>query len=191
MTPHPHSIMNSKFRCDECDKDFARKFTLERHMASKHHDEGEEYESSNEESLEEKDSNVSETGSVVDDTEMKTDEAVWKYYADVAWKDALEETDSFLRDIKDVSGIDEKDKREWLKTMNKRFVDAYRSDLLHYIDLKEDPVHSSVMLTRKKMMREFDMDIAEATKVAINQRKYLILGETPDWLSMLTNMSHE
>ena len=47
------------------------------------------------------------------------------------------------------------------------------------------------MFTKKKMMEEFEMDIDEATKVAINQRKFLILGETPDWLSMLTSDNAE
>ena len=117
---------------------------------------------------------------------MESDESVWKYYADVAWKNALEDTNSMLHNVDDVNDIEEKVKKDWLKTMDKHFIDAYRSDLLHYIDLKDDSVHNSVMLTKKKMMREFDMDSVEATKVAINQRKYIILGETPDWLKMIT-----
>ena len=106
-------------------------------------------------------------------------------------ENAFEETKSIFQNIEDFDDIDEKTKKEWMKSMDKRFVDAYRSDLLHYIDLKEDPVHNSVMFTKKKMMEEFEMDIDEATKVAINQRKFLILGETPDWFSMLTSDNAE
>ena len=178
--------MNSEFKCEDCDKRFARKFTLKRHMASKHQD---EHESSVEDSQEE-DSNASETASP-HETDMENDTAVWKYYADVAWKNALEETNVMLHNIEDANDIDEKIKKEWLKTMDKHFIDAYRSDLLHYIDLKEDPVHNSVMLTKKKMMQEFEMDNDEATKVAINQRKYIILGETPDWLHMLNENTEQ
>ena len=160
-------------------------------MALKHRDEGEGYQSSIENLPEEDtDASQSETGSA-DEHEIKSDAAVWKYYADVAWKESLNVTNSIFRDVEDVNDLDEKTKKDWIKTMDKKFLDAYKSDLLHYIDLKEDPVHSSVMITKKKMMEEFDMDSDEATKVAIDQRKYLILGETPDWLSMLTNMDYE
>ena len=68
--------MNSEFKCEDCDKRFARKFTLKRHMASKHQD---EHESSVEDSQEE-DSNASETASP-HETDMENDTAVWKYYA--------------------------------------------------------------------------------------------------------------
>ena len=131
-------------------------------MASKHQDDGDGYEHDSEEedaqsSLDEEASNESEAVSE-HETEMESDESVWKYYADVAWKNALEDTNSMLHNVDDVNDIEEKVKKEWLKTMDKHFVDAYRSDLLHYIDLKDDSVHNSVMLTKKKMMREFNMD---------------------------------
>ena len=113
--------MNSKFKCNECDKEFARKFTLKRHMASMHHD---GHESSVEDSQEEEDSNASEINSP-HETDMENDEvAVWKYYADVAWKNASEETNSMLQSIEDASGISERRKKEWLKTMDKHFIDA-------------------------------------------------------------------
>ena len=157
-------------------------------MAAKHQGEDgvEEDNSSVGDQDDEEKSNASQTTST-DEADMESSVTVWNYYADVAWKNALEETNSMLRSTDDNRDIDKKTKKKWMKIMDKYFVDAYRSDLLHYLDLKEDPVHNSVMLTKKKMMQELDMDSDEATKAAVDQRKFLILNETPDWLAMLTN----
>ena len=91
---------NSKLRCEECDKEFARKFTLKRHMASKHHqNDGQESSVEDSQSVHEEDSNVSDTASA-NESEMESDVNVWKYYADVAWKMLSKRQSQYFRTLK-------------------------------------------------------------------------------------------
>ena len=67
-------------------------------MAAKHQGEDgvEEDNSSVEDQDDEEKSNASQTTST-DEADMESSVTVWNYYADVAWKNALEETNSMLR----------------------------------------------------------------------------------------------
>jgi len=40
--------------------------------------------------------------------------------------------------------------------------------------LREDPIHKTILETRKKFQEEEDMDFNEAVEAAVNQRKYLL-----------------
>ena len=71
--------------------------------------------------------------------------------------------------------------------MDKQFIDAYKSDLIHYENLKHDPIHQAAMKTKQKMIKQFDMDTEEAINAAIKQRKFLLISKAPNWQNKFKN----
>ena len=217
--------MVKKMICPICDRGYATKFSLKRHIDTQHngvpgsssalsvtrnnHDimqygegtEDDEAQSTDsvendevlddevddrmpegdEESVNEsdEDNQASESGE-----EHHVESSIWSSYGDTAWNDAL-------NDIEDMcSDPNEKGQSllETIKaTLNKRFVNAYKNDLLHYQDLMYDPTHQSVMRTIRHNEKIFGMDEEEAINVAVKQRKYLIMGEAPHWESKISS----
>ena len=191
---HAAKKMNSKLKCGVCDKDFARRFTLQRHMATQHQeddiDSGSEEENTTESIVQTDSEQDAESADESTDSQMEEEEAkegVWKYYMDIAWQNASEEMNS--ADQNASTGDEEKVWKVWKKAMDKHFLDAYRSDILHYNELKEDLVHQAVMQSKKKLMKELDMSEDEATNAAVSQRKHLIVGAAPNWREKMTDSS--
>ena len=191
------------YKCDTCEKNFASKFSLERHRLTKHDnddddddadedtaadvsDTGESENEHDEESQHDDDDDVNseeeeEGGEAASDEEQRdeteetedSEENVWNHYADTAWNE--------IEDVCSQQGHGDADWKALEKKLNKEFVETYMNDLIHYENLKKDPTHQATMKTKRKLIKQYDMSEEEAISAAVKQRKYLIVSEAPDW----------
>ena len=174
------------FQCDECQKLLSSKFALNRHMKTQHRiDDHSDTESDHREN-QSIDGESEETEAKEKKGEIEEDDSqdtVWGHYADTAWQNTLNENDKICEN----TSFDSATWKSLEKDLDKQFIDAYKSDLIHYENLKHDPIHQAAMKAKQKMIKQFDMDTEEAINAAIKQRKFLLISKAPNWQNKFKN----
>ena len=107
------------------------------------------------------------------ETDVESDEqSVWIRYAETAWNE-------FNEREKTINPFEAKN------YLNGQFLNEFQKDVFRSLNLREESTYTKVMDTRDILLNEDGVSEDEATKMAIDKRKFLVLDHAPDWEKLL------
>ena len=175
----------SKYECDECNRTFTRRYTLERHRKNVHPESDAESDgASNEESAKDEDSNTSESSDEHSSEEEEEENVKSGLYVTELFRgmvdDVMEEHGDEIRAIRDElveDGLKAKNAKRMAflssdvakKALRQSFVD----NIFHIREHTKHPLHKSIM----EKVKDFEgdgLELPEAIIAAVKFRKHAL-----------------